>query len=65
MSPLSCALPRDTDPVVRPEDAWVLRALHGIRYGSVEIVIHDGAVVQVERREKFRPPSARPAEVPS
>jgi hypothetical protein len=28
--------------------------LQGIRYGSVEIVIHDGKVVQLERREKLR-----------
>jgi hypothetical protein len=32
----------------------ILRALKGVRYGSVEIVIHDSKVVQVERREKFR-----------
>ena len=29
-------------------------ALQGIQYGSVEIVIHNGKVVQIERREKFR-----------
>ena len=29
-------------------------AIRGIRYGSVEIVIHDSRVVQVERREKVR-----------
>jgi hypothetical protein len=28
--------------------------LQGIRFGSVEIVIHDGKVVQIERREKLR-----------
>ena len=30
------------------------RALHTIRYGSVELVIHEGRVVQLERREKVR-----------
>jgi hypothetical protein len=30
------------------------RALHEIRYGSIEIVIHDSRVVQIERREKLR-----------
>lgn len=30
------------------------RALRNIRYGSVELVIHDGRVVQLERREKVR-----------
>ncbi len=29
-------------------------ALAGIRFGSVEIVIHDGKVVQIERKEKVR-----------
>lgn len=39
------------------EDAWkrpVIEALRGIRFGSVEIVIHDGRIVQIERREKVR-----------
>jgi hypothetical protein len=30
------------------------QALHSIRYGTVELVIHDGRVVQLERREKVR-----------
>ncbi len=30
------------------------QALREIRYGSVELVIHDGRVVQLERREKVR-----------
>jgi hypothetical protein len=30
------------------------RALLAIRYGAIEIVIHDGRVVQLERREKVR-----------
>ena len=32
----------------------ILRAIQGIRYGSVEIVIHDSRIVQIERREKIR-----------
>ena len=32
----------------------VLDALRGLRFGSVEIVVHEGRVVQLERREKFR-----------
>jgi hypothetical protein len=39
-------------------DADVLRqiraALEGLRYGAVEIVVHDGRIVQIERREKVR-----------
>jgi hypothetical protein len=32
----------------------ILQALQEIRYGSVEIIIHDSKVVQIERREKIR-----------
>lgn len=32
----------------------ILSALRDIRYGSVEIVIQDSRVVQIERREKVR-----------
>jgi hypothetical protein len=32
----------------------LLEALQSIRYGTVELVIHDGRVVQLERREKVR-----------
>jgi hypothetical protein len=28
--------------------------MQGIRFGSIEIVIHEGKVVQIERREKLR-----------
>jgi hypothetical protein len=31
-----------------------LHAVKGIRFGSVEITIHDGNVVQIERKEKLR-----------
>ena len=30
------------------------QALRDIRYGTIELVIHDGRVVQLERREKVR-----------
>ena len=32
----------------------ILRAVSNIEYGSVEIVIHEGKVVQIECREKIR-----------
>ena len=32
----------------------VLLALKGIRFGSVEIIVHDSKVVQIERKEKTR-----------
>ena len=31
-----------------------MEALRSIRYGMIELVIHDGRVVQLERREKVR-----------
>lgn len=32
----------------------ILHALKGIRFGSVEIIVHDSKVVQIERKEKLR-----------
>jgi hypothetical protein len=32
----------------------IFRAISRIHYGSIEIVIHDGCVVQIECREKIR-----------
>ena len=56
--------PERRDPDGRPVAAgpealrWVERelasALAAIRYGSIEIVIQDSRVVQIERREKVR-----------
>ena len=40
----------------------VLRALRGLRYGSVEVVVHDGRAVQIERREKVRLEPPAPAD---
>ena len=40
------------------DEASILReihnALHGLKFGSVEITVHNGQVVQIERKEKFR-----------
>lgn len=32
----------------------IIHAIKTIRYGSIEITIHDSKVVQIERREKIR-----------
>jgi hypothetical protein len=32
----------------------VVEAIRALRYGSVEIVVHEGRVVQIETREKVR-----------
>jgi hypothetical protein len=39
----------DRDPIEA-----VRQALSGLRFGSLEIVVHDGRIVQLERREKVR-----------
>lgn len=40
------------------DEATILReiqaALQGLKFGSVEITVHNGQVVQIERKEKFR-----------
>lgn len=33
----------------------VADAIASIRYGAVEVTIHDGRIVQIEKREKLRP----------
>jgi hypothetical protein len=35
-----------------------------IRYGTVEITIHDGRVVQIQRKERLRFPSDEPDSKP-
>jgi hypothetical protein len=32
----------------------IVKAISGVRFGSVEVVIQDSRVVQIERKEKFR-----------
>lgn len=44
--------------VEKKDDSQVLReiqtSLDGLRFGSVEITVHNGQVVQIERKEKIR-----------
>lgn len=32
----------------------IAEILQEIRFGSVEVVIHDGRIVQIDKRERFR-----------
>lgn len=32
----------------------ILRAIESVRYGSVEITVHEGRITQIEKREKVR-----------
>ena len=46
---------RQTDKRLSPEvEQEILRAIARIDYGSIEVVVHDGKVVQIECREKIR-----------
>jgi hypothetical protein len=52
-------IPRDGSPeAALPLSPALLQelcqALRSIRYGTIELVIHNGRVVQLERREKVR-----------
>lgn len=53
------AEPRD-DEEVTPADARqsvetaILEAVRSLRYGSVEVVVHDSRVVQIECKKKIR-----------
>lgn len=39
----------------------IVSILQGIRFGSIEIVIHDGRIVQIDKHEKFRANSKKAA----
>jgi hypothetical protein len=41
----------------------ILTALRGLRYGTVEVTIHDGRVVQIDRHERHRYPATGTAMV--
>ena len=32
----------------------ILSILQDIRFGSIEIIVHDGRIVQIDKHEKFR-----------
>ncbi|GKS57955.1 hypothetical protein YTPLAS18_14820 [Nitrospira sp.] len=53
--------PSQTHPIVGSERTghddriWhILKALEGLRFGSVEIVVHNSRIVQIARNEKWR-----------
>jgi hypothetical protein len=43
-----------TEAVDTDWERAVVEAIRALRYGSVEIVVHEGRVVQIETREKVR-----------
>ena len=40
--------------LMHPVEQAIAQALRELRFGSVEIIVHDSKVVQIERREKIR-----------
>jgi hypothetical protein len=48
---------RDTEQ--EPALRFIEEALRDLRFGTVTVTVHDGAVVQVERTEKKRVPPTR------
>ncbi|GAB7563605.1 hypothetical protein LG202_16440 [Methylobacillus methanolivorans] len=42
--------PKPNDEVIQE----IIRSIDLLRFGSIEITVHDGRVTQIERREKVR-----------
>jgi hypothetical protein len=53
---------KQTQPNAEAEQV-VLNALRGLRYGAVEVTVHDARIVEVTRKEKQRlEPGGKPAD---
>jgi hypothetical protein len=46
--------PSQVIPIRDNVDEAILKAVRNIRFGSVEITVHDSNVVQIESKEKIR-----------
>lgn len=54
----------DHDPSERGDPEWIAlvrQKVESLRYGVVQLVVHDGRVTQIERTEKTRLPSNKGA----
>ncbi len=64
---IASPLDKLTPPPPTPDEAEVvrriLRALANLEYGSVEIIVQDSRVVQIERTQRSR--FAQPLEIPT
>jgi hypothetical protein len=50
------------DSAVLPEVmSQITHLLAGLRFGAIEITVHDGRVMYIERREKIRIASPQPS----
>jgi hypothetical protein len=54
------SLDHSSAPIPAPDwIALVREKVEGLRFGVVQLVVHDGRVTQIERTEKTRLPAAR------
>ncbi len=44
----------NTDAKRHEKEAAIIAAIRAIRFGSLEITIHDSSIVQIESKEKIR-----------
>lgn len=51
---MSLAEKSSPQPAIDAVLQHIAAAISSIRFGSIELVIHDGRVVQIEKREKTR-----------
>lgn len=52
-------MPPETPPPEQNQQVWrhIQDAVQSLKFGTVEITVHDSKVVQIERKEKLRFPS--------
>lgn len=44
----------DNKKLTKSEIEKIINAVEAVKYGSVNIIIQDGRIVQIEKNEKFR-----------
>ena len=54
------AIGADGDEMLERAMGEILRSIRNVRFGSIEITIHDSRVVQIEKKEKVRFALAHP-----
>ncbi|MDR2220151.1 MAG: YezD family protein [Methylobacillus sp.] len=47
-------MPQTNTQQQAPLTQEILRAIDSLRFGSIEITVHEGRVTQIEKREKVR-----------
>jgi len=51
-----------SEPPASETEREILRHLRTLRYGALEIQVHDARIVQIERRERVRFTAPRPTD---